>query len=143
MLGAFFQLLATTRLADDADVEAAQRRLESIARLLDSAFVIPGTRLRIGADALLNVVPGVGFLVSKGLAAYLIWEARRLGAPGRMLARMLGNLGIDALISAVPVLGWIADAAYRANDRNMEMLRAHLARECAARGRPVVDISAA
>lgn len=139
MLAAFFDILATKQLAGDADVERAGRRLDAIARTLDSAFAIPGTRVRIGADALLNLLPGVGFVLSKGLAAYLIWEARRLGAPGDVLARMLGNLGIDALVSAVPVLGWVGDIVYRANDRNMELLRAHLARERMFRRGPVVE----
>lgn len=139
MIAAFFHLFATPRLVDDAGIDAAQRRLARIARALDSAFAIPGTRFRIGADALLNLIPGVGFLLSKGLAAYLIWEARRLGAPGRVLLRMLGNLGVDALVSAVPVAGWIVDTVYRANDRNMELLRAHLERERAMRRAPVVD----
>jgi hypothetical protein len=127
-------------LASAAEIAAARDRLEAIARALDSAIAIPGTRLRIGADAVLNLIPGVGVIVSKGIAAYLILEARRLGAPRRVLLRMAANLGVDTLIGLVPVLGWAADAIYRANDRNMELLRAHLARESAMRGGPVIDI---
>jgi hypothetical protein len=74
-----------------------------------------------------------------GIAGYLVWEARRLGAPKRLLLRMLGNLGVDAAFSAVPVLGWAADAVWRSNERNMEILRMHLAREREARRGPVID----
>jgi hypothetical protein len=130
----------TTRLAGDSEIEAAQERLDAIARTLDSAIGIPGTRMRIGADMLLNFVPGIGFAISKGIAGYLVWEARRLGAPRRTLLRMMGNLGIDAAFSAVPVLGWAADVVWRSNDRNMALLREHLARERAARRGPVVDV---
>ena len=142
MIAAFFHAFATTRLVDDAGIDRAQRRLDALSRTMDSAFAIPGTKLRFGADALLNLIPGLGFVLSKGIAAYLVWEARRLGAPTPVLARMLGNLGVDAVLSAIPVLGWVADGFYRANDRNMALLRTHLARDIAAWRGPVIDPSA-
>lgn len=108
--------------------EAARARLEAIARLLDSRWRVPGTGIRFGADAALNLLPGVGLLASKGVSAYLIWEARRLGVPFGTLLRMVGNVGVDALVSAVPVAGWVGDVFYRANLRNMALLREHLDR---------------
>lgn len=102
-------------------------RLDALARLLDAAVRIPGTNIRIGADALLNLAPGVGTLVAKGLSSYLILEARRLGVPTGTLLRMAGNVAIDFAISVVPVVGWFGDAFFRANQRNIELLRAHLA----------------
>ena len=110
-------------------MDNARRRLEAIARLLDSRWRIPGTGIRFGADPVLNLLPGLGLLASKGVSAYLIWESWRLGVPGWTLLRMAGNLGLDALISAVPVLGWAGDVFYRANLRNMALLRAHLDRQ--------------
>ena len=112
--------------------EGARARLEAIARLLDSRWRVPGTNIRFGADAVLNLLPGVGLLAAKGVSAYLIWEARRLGVPTGTLLRMVGNVGLDALISAVPVAGWVGDVFYRANLRNVALLREHLDR----RGRP-------
>ena len=106
--------------------EGARARLEAIARLLDSRWRVPGTNVRFGADAVLNLLPGVGLLAAKGVSAYLIWEARRLGVPTGTLLRMIGNVGLDALISAVPVAGWVGDVFYRANLRNMALLREHL-----------------
>jgi hypothetical protein len=108
--------------------EGARARLEVIARLLDSRWRVPGTGIRFGADAVLNLLPGVGLLAAKGVSAYLIWEARRLGVPTGTLLRMVGNVGLDALISALPVAGWVGDVFYRANLRNMALLREHLDR---------------
>jgi hypothetical protein len=101
-------------------------RLDALARLLDSAVRVPGTRIRFGADAILNLIPGVGTLTSKGMSAYLIWEARRLGVPTGTLLRMLRNVGIDFVISAIPLVGWVGDVFYRSNLRNMDLLRDHL-----------------
>lgn len=110
------------------DREATRARLQALARWLDSAFRVPGTSIRIGADALLNVIPGAGTLVAKGLAAYLVLEARRLGVPRTTLLRMIGNVGIDFVISAIPVIGWFGDMFFRANSRNITLLMRHLDR---------------
>ena len=109
--------------------DGARARLERIARLFDSKWRIPGTGIRFGADAALNLLPGFGLVAAKGVSAYLIWEARRLGVPTGTLLRMVGNVGVDALISAVPVAGWVGDVFYRANLRNMALLREHLDRQ--------------
>jgi hypothetical protein len=66
-------------------------------------------------------------VVSTAISAYLIWEARRLGVSAGTLLRMIGNVGLDALISAVPLAGSVGDVFFRANLRNMALLRRHLA----------------
>jgi hypothetical protein len=101
-------------------------RLEKTARLLDSKWHIPGTAIRFGADALLSLLPAVGPVASTIVSAYLIWEARRLGVSTGTLLRMVGNVGLDALISTVPVAGSVGDVMFRANLRNMALLRRHL-----------------
>jgi hypothetical protein len=103
-------------------------RLEVIADLLDSRWRIPGTGIRFGADALLSLLPGLGPVVSTAISGYLIWEARRLGVSTGTVLRMIGNVGLDGLISAVPVAGAVGDVFFRANRRNMALLRQHLAR---------------
>jgi hypothetical protein len=103
-------------------------RLDALARLLDAAVRIPGTNIRVGADALLNLMPGVGTLVAKGLSSYLILEARHHGVPTGTLLRMAGNVAVDFAIGVIPVVGWFGDAFFRANQRNIALLRAHLAR---------------
>lgn len=122
------RLTAEARRHLGGDVVATRNRLAALARALDTAFAIPGTNIRMGADALLNVIPGAGTLFAKALSGYLIWEARRLGVPRATLMRMIGNLGIDAAISIVPLAGWVGDIFFRANKRNLALLDAHLER---------------
>jgi hypothetical protein len=112
----------------DASFRASgtRARLDTLARFLDSAIRVPGTNVRFGADALLNLIPGIGTLTSKGMSAYLIWEARHLGVPMSTLLRMAGNIGVDFVISAIPVVGWVGDVFFRSNLRNMALLRSHL-----------------
>lgn len=114
---------------DGESVEQARQRLEALARMLDSAFTIPGTNVRVGADAALNLIPGLGTLAAKGVASFIIYEARRLGVPTSTLLRMMGNVGVDFVISAVPVIGWFGDVFFRANSRNIALIRRHLDRQ--------------
>ncbi len=104
-------------------------RMETLANLLDSAVVIPGTNQRIGLDALIGLVPGIGDLVSAALSSYIIWEARQLGLPRWKIARMIGNLAVDTAIGAIPVAGDVFDVFFRANKRNMRIVREHMERK--------------
>ncbi|HZF74717.1 MAG TPA: DUF4112 domain-containing protein [Acetobacteraceae bacterium] len=110
------------------DRAAARERLERLAHALDSAVRVPGTQIRFGADSVLNVIPGLGTVATTALSAWLIWEARRLGAPRYLIGRMVGNVALDSAISSVPVAGWIGDVFFKANRRNMALLRDHLDR---------------
>ena len=113
--------------ADRARSDAkALVRLETMARLLDGRWRIPGTRISFGGDALLSLLPAVGPGIGTAVSAYLIWEARRLGVPSSLLLRMAGNVALDSLISAVPVAGAVGDVFFRANLRNIALLRRHL-----------------
>ena len=105
---------------------ATLKRLDRLARFLDSAYRIPFTKIRIGWEPLLDVVPAVGPLLTHGLSGYIVYEAWRHGAPPALLARMAGRIGIDTLLSVTPVLGWAGDILYKANLANMADLRAHL-----------------
>ena len=104
----------------------ALARLEIFARLLDTRWRIPGTGIRFGADAVLSLIPGVGPVASTAISGYLIWKAYRLGVSTGTLLRMAGNVGLDGLISAVPIAGSIGDIFFRANLRNMALLRKSL-----------------
>lgn len=103
-------------------------RIEALSHLLDSAFQIPGTNHRVGIDALLGLIPGIGDLVSTALASYIIWEARQLGVPRWKIARMIGNVAVDTTVGAIPFAGDLFDVAFKANRRNMKILRDHLER---------------
>ena len=115
-------------LDHDPDLAATRSRLDGLARFLDSAVRIPGTSIRVGADAALNLIPGLGTLAAKAMAGYLVLEARRLGVPRSTLLRMGGNVAIDFVVSAIPVVGWFGDIFYRANLKNIALLKAHLDR---------------
>jgi predicted signal transduction protein with EAL and GGDEF domain len=105
---------------------AALERLERLAQLLDTAILIPGTRFRFGADAIIGLVPGIGDMITTAISAYIVIEARRLGAPRHLIARMIGNVALDGVIGAVPLVGDLFDTVWRANIRNMRLLRQHL-----------------
>jgi hypothetical protein len=108
------------------DPAAVRRRVESMERLLERAFVIPGTEMRIGLDAIVGLVPVVGDLVTTAMGAWLVWEARNLGMSKLQLVRMGGNIGIDALVGAVPLVGDLFDFAFRSNSRNLKILKRYL-----------------
>jgi hypothetical protein len=103
-------------------------RIEWLATLLDARFGIPFTKLRFGADSLIGLAPGVGDVVTTALALYIVYEAHRLGVPKAVLVRMLGNVAVDGLVGAVPVAGDVFDVMFRANRRNVRILREHLER---------------
>lgn len=113
-------------LSRDEDVTATLQRLEAIAAVMDTAVRIPGTQVVMGLDAVLGLVPVIGDAISSAVGAYLIWEARRLGASRFVLARMAANTTLDTVLGSVPVLGDVFDVAYKANRKNVALLRAHL-----------------
>jgi len=118
----------TTRAATLEAVRAARRRLAVLAWTLDSAVKIPVVNVRVGLEPLLGFIPVVGDLAGKALSLYLVAEAWRLSVPGRDIARMVGNVVLDAVLGAVPVVGDVFDIFWRANRMNMQILDAHLMR---------------
>lgn len=114
--------------------------LERLAWWLDSAFAVPGTRFRIGLDALIGLVPGIGDLVGTALSAYIVAVAARRGLPGSMLLRMAANVGVEAVVGIVPIVGDLFDAGWKANQRNVTLLRQYAAvpRRAHAQSRLVV-----
>ena len=104
-------------------------RLDALASLLDTAFLVPGTNIRFGVDALIGLVPGIGDAITTLMSLYIVREARELGAPRHLIARMLVNVALDGVVGAVPLLGDAFDVMWRANRRNMTLLQRHLAGE--------------
>ena len=102
------------------------RRLRSLAWLLDNSIPLPGG-MRIGLDAIIGLIPGIGDAIGALVSAYLINEARTLGAPRSVLLRMSGNVLIETLIGAIPFAGDIFDAAFKANMRNLALLEGYAA----------------
>jgi hypothetical protein len=108
-------------------------RLRTLTRLLDSAMQVPGTRYRIGLDAIVGVVPGIGDIIGAFFSAYLVWQAARMGVSTPTLVRMLGNVALDTLVGEVPLLGDVFDAGWKSNTRNLALLERHLAEPAATR----------
>lgn len=102
------------------------RELDELAHLLDSRWRIPGLGLRFGVDAVAGLVPGAGDLASGAVSAYVIYKAAKLGAPSHVVARMAGNVALDTLVGSVPLLGSVFDLFFKANNRNVALLRRHL-----------------
>jgi hypothetical protein len=109
------------------DAERVLRRLEALGSLLDSRFRLPGG-FRFGLDPLIGLVPGVGDGISAILSLYIVLEAYRLGASRGALARMLLNIGLDLGVGIIPIIGDVADFAFKSNRRNLDLLRRHLGR---------------
>ena len=106
--------------------EESVARVEALARLMDGAFVLPGTNIRLGLDSIIGLIPVAGDVVSGLVSSYLIWEARQLGAPQWLIARMVANTLLDTTIGAIPVVGDAFDIMFRANMKNMALLRRHM-----------------
>jgi Domain of unknown function (DUF4112)/Protein of unknown function (DUF1345) len=102
---------------------------DALATLLDTALVIPGTGVRFGLDALIGLFPVVGDIITTALSLFIVHEAYQLGAPGHVIARMLGNVALDGVFGAVPLVGDAFDVLWRANRRNVRLLREWLDHE--------------
>jgi hypothetical protein len=113
--------------------EAARKRLTRLTHLMDGVFEIPLVKRKFGFDPLIGLVPVVGDLIPAAIGLYLVFEARQLGASRWLQTRMVGNLLLDLLVGAVPVLGDFFDLMFRAHYRNLKLLQKEL-------GEPYIDV---
>ena len=115
-------------------------RIEALAKILDSAITIPGTKVVMGVDAVLGLVPVIGDAISGAIASYIIWEARRLGAPRWLIARMAMNTALDTAVGSIPIFGDMFDVAYKSNLKNVALLKRHADKHGHHYGRrPTID----
>jgi hypothetical protein len=113
---------------DAVSRRAALDRLDRLATAFDTAFIVPGTTIRFGVESLLRLVPGIGDAAASALSLYPLYEAHRLGVPRMLFARMLANVLLEGAAGAVPLAGDAFDIYFRANRRNIALLRRHFAR---------------
>src|SRR4051812_30840823 len=104
-------------------------RLDALAKLLDVAFIVPGTNLRYGIDGLIGLIPVLGDIITTAISLWIVREARALGAPWHLTMRMLGNVALDGAVGLVPLLGDAFDVMFRANVRNVKLLHRWLEKQ--------------
>lgn len=106
--------------------EATMRRLEWLTWFTDNSIRVPGTNRTIGADGFASLIPGIGTFIGTGLSLYLVVEAARHGAGFKTVAKMGGNVALDMLVGAIPAVGFLFDMAFKANQRNLRLLKREL-----------------
>lgn len=94
-----------------------------LANLLDNKFKFLG--MKFGIDPILGLIPGGGDLVSLILAFYIVWIGIKMKLPQNKLARMIGNVIMDFGVGLIPVFGDVVDLAYKANLKNLKILKQH------------------
>ncbi len=99
------------------------KNIERFTKLLDSQFKIG--RFRFGLDPIINLVPFLGDGVSVIASCLLVFTMYKHGASGKLVIKMLLNIFIDAVIGAIPLIGWLFDFYYKANERNLRLLKEH------------------
>ncbi len=100
--------------------------LETLARWMDSVFEIPGLGIRFGLDAIIGLIPGFGDMFTMLASLYILGAARRYGVSRITMTRMAINIAVDSLLGALPILGDIFDVVWKANEKNLSLLRRHL-----------------
>jgi hypothetical protein len=103
--------------------DAAAGDVELLAWLLDNSIPIPGTGRRIGLDAVIGLVPGLGDVVSGGLGLLVVLRGLQRGLPSVVVARMLANVALDFVVGSIPIIGDAFDLWFKANARNVGLLR--------------------
>lgn len=101
------------------------RFARSLAHLLDSKFSIFG--FRFGLDPVLDIIPGIGTLIPTLLSGYLIWIGIQLEVPSKVLTQMIINVIVDGILGSIPLVGLVADAFFKANEKNLKLLEEYLA----------------
>jgi hypothetical protein len=101
------------------------RWLERTAHLLDSQFQIPGTKFKFGLDPILGLIPVLGDASTLIISAIMVLYMAKYGVSGKVLVMMVLNIVLDAVVGGIPVLGSIFDFVYKANDKNMRLLKEH------------------
>ncbi|MFB6189752.1 MAG: DUF4112 domain-containing protein [Halapricum sp.] len=107
--------------------EAALKRMETVAYVLDESVRVPGIGVRIGIDPVLGAVPVAGDVVSAAVSMYIVAESAYLGVSFTTLVEMLATITIDVAGGAIPYAGIVVDALWKANKRNVALALEDLA----------------
>jgi hypothetical protein len=99
--------------------------VEALARWFDYAFALPGG-FRFGLAGIIGLIPGIGDIIDALVSLYIVGRAIQLGIPRVALARMMVNVGIEAVVGAIPFAGNVFDVVFKANRRNYRLLQSHV-----------------
>lgn len=113
----------------DEDYRASLDRIDRFARLMDSDWRVPGTRLRFGLDGLVGLIPGIGDLAGAALSLFVIAEGIRMKVGKGLILKMVGNVAVELVVGLVPILGDAFDFYWKSNRRNSELLRRRILKE--------------
>jgi hypothetical protein len=116
------------------DSALSDEQLDTLARLLDDAFAIPGTNWRFGLDAIVGLIPGIGDLITSIFSFLIVFAAWQRGLPRVTIARMVANIAVDTLVGAMPIVGDLFDAAWKSNKKNVALLKRASAEQTAGAG---------
>lgn len=114
------------QLPTGSDAASVRARVIAMEKLLERSLVIPGINMPIGLDVLIGLVPVLGEIITTAMGAYIIWEARNLGMSRWQQARMGANVLFDTAIGAIPLVGDLADLAFRSNTKNLRIILKHI-----------------
>ena len=101
----------------------SDERLARLEHLFDRAYRLPGTEFRFGLDGILGLIPGIGDAGTALVSSLLVADAWKSGAKKRVIARMAKNVGVDFLVGSIPLVGDLFDFGYKANTKNIKLLR--------------------
>jgi phosphoglycerol transferase MdoB-like AlkP superfamily enzyme len=104
-------------------VDPRLKSIAKISKLMDSQFEIGG--FKFGLDPILNLIPFAGDAASGVVSFALVYSMHKHGASGKIVVKMLLNVLVDLLVGAIPLLGWVFDFYFKANDRNIKLLNEH------------------
>lgn len=116
------------------DSALSDEQLDTLARLLDDAFAIPGTNWRFGLDAIVGLIPGIGDLITSIFSFLIVFAAWQRGLPRVTIARMVANIAVDTLVGAMPIVGDLFDAAWKSNKKNVALLKRAAAEQSSGAG---------
>ena len=104
-------------------VDPRLKSITKISKLMDSQFEIGG--FKFGLDPILNLIPFAGDAATGVVSFALVYSMHKHGASGKIVVKMLWNVLVDLVVGAIPLLGWVFDFYFKANDRNIKLLNEH------------------
>lgn len=104
-------------------------KLQKLSDLMDGAFIVPGTNIRFGFDSIVGLIPVIGDTLTVAVSGYIYSFAKQAGVPPHKRMRMVWNIFIDWLIGLIPLLGDIFDVAFKANIKNVRIIKTHIERQ--------------